>query len=104
LPGRDIPGDKPERLERARPIGHLEISLDTVVVGAEERRKSSCVARAPEVLHQECVEKRRTEFWLQAQDVGQSHPDQARADGVARSLPLGQVEGVRQTGQHLRQM
>ncbi len=83
--GRDVSGDEAKRLERVRPVGHLEVGLDAVIVGAEERGKPGGVARAPEVLHQERVEERRAQSPdRQTEHLGDAHPDQAGAYGVSR--------------------
>jgi len=99
--GGHVSRDESKRLERLRPVGHLEVGLDAVIVGAEERGKSGGVARAPEVFHQKRVEERRAHLLRQAQHLGEAHADQTRTDSVPGPLPFGQVEGMRQPGQYV---
>ena len=72
-----------------------------MIVGAEEDRESSGVARASEVLHQQRVEQRRALVGGQLKLRRDPHADQAAANGVSLALSLGQVERIGQTREHL---
>ena len=55
----------------------------------------------PEVLHQERVEERRAQLPIEPKHIGESHADQAGAHRVPFPLTFGQVEGMRESRQHL---
>ena len=82
----------PEGFEGPRPVSHLQVGLHAVIVGAEQRRESRCVARAAQVLHQERVEERRALLRGQTQDLRKAHPDETRPHRVPFPLPFGQVQ------------
>ena len=101
LTGRDVAGDEAKGLDRARPVGRLQVGLDAMIVGAEEDREARGVARAPEVLHQQRVEQCRSLVGGQLELRRDSHADQAAANRVSFALSLGQVERIGQAREHL---
>jgi hypothetical protein len=85
----------------AAPVGELERQLDGPVVGLEQRRDARRIAGAPGVLEQVRVVQLGAAAGVQPQPLAERHADQARAQRVPRRLPLGEVEGVRERGEHL---
>ena len=68
---------------------------------AEQRREARRVARAAGVLQQQRVVQRRALDAVEPELLGEAAADDARAHGVARRLPLGEVERRRQGGEDL---
>jgi hypothetical protein len=92
-----------QRLGRALRVDEAAFALDAQLVGAEELGRHGRCRRAAGVLEQQCVEERRPPLGIEAGRVGEAQPDEAAALGVAHRLALGDVEGVRQGGDDLRQ-
>ncbi len=101
LTGRNVAGDEAKGLDRARPVGGLQVGLDVMIVGAEEDREASGVARASEVLHQQRVEQRGSLVGGQLEFGRDPHADQTASNGVSFTLSFGQVEGIGQAREHL---
>jgi hypothetical protein len=92
-----------QRLAGVEVVGGLAVALDVGVVGAVERRDLGGVRRAAGVLEQRGVEERGARGGVEAELAGDPHADQAGALGMAARLPLGDVECVRERGEHLRE-
>ena len=82
-------------------VDQLARALELEVVGAEQRAQPGGVARAAGVLEQQRVEQRRALVGREPDLLADPHADRARAHGVAHRLALGDVERVREGGDHL---
>jgi hypothetical protein len=97
-------GDRPQRphesREPARPVHALRRALRHVIVRAEQGRHPGRVRRATGVLEQQRVEQVRARRRIKLQLLRQPHADLAAPHRVAGRLSLGEVERVREPGDH----
>ena len=80
--------------------GALELQI---VAAAEDLRHSRRRAGAAGVLEQQRVVEAAAILLRQRDGPGEPHSQQARASGVAAGLSLGQIEGVGERGDDLRE-
>ncbi len=85
------------------PVGELMGPLEGQVVRLEEASETGGVAGTAEVLQEQGVIEGGFLVGGEADQVGEPHADDAGPDGVSRRLPLGDVQGMGQGGDDLRQ-
>ena len=101
--GRDRAPEVAQRLGRAAEVGELVLALDRQLVGAVCRGGGRGVRRAAGVLEQQRVEQRGALPRVEAGRLRQAQADQAAALGVTHRLPAGDVQGVGERADDLRQ-
>jgi len=89
------------RVGHAGPVHGLHVLLRPHVVGVEEGGHLGGVARAPGVLEQQRVEKRRAPLLVEPETVGDPHPHQTTADGMTLRQALHQVQRERERRENL---
>lgn len=100
-PRTRVAGREGQHLGNPLVVDALEAALQGEVVGREQLAHPRGAVRAPRVLQKQRVHQRLTLVGVDAEARADLHADRAGALGMPDRLALGEIQGVRQGGDHL---